>query len=164
MIVLALLCLTAPVAKATAPNHVVAQVGQLMISKQEMRQAGQKILPFNVNLHGKLSKEKVEDIRRQALDGLAERALKIQYALEREIAVGNAAVTAKLDEIRGRFESEEDFQKAAGGQALAALKAGEIGGRVNTVYGNHIIKLDKVKNARQLTFEGVRGKLKQPLE
>jgi parvulin-like peptidyl-prolyl isomerase len=123
VIVLALVCLTAPVARAAAENDVVAQVGQMTISKQELRQAVQKILPFNVSFHGKLSKEKMDDIRQEALDGLVERALKIQYALEREIAVDNAAVTAKLDEIRGRFKSEEDFQKAAGGQALAALRA-----------------------------------------
>ena len=36
---------------------------------------------------------------------------------------------------------------------IQKMKAGEIAGPVRTLYGYHIIKLDDVQEARQLTFE-----------
>lgn len=112
-----------PAIAAETSNPPVAQVGNLVISSQDLNRAIQKILPFNVSFHGNLSKDKINEIRQKALDGLVERALKIQYALAGEIAVDNAEVEARFQKIRGKYRSEEDFRKALGGESPATLRA-----------------------------------------
>jgi parvulin-like peptidyl-prolyl isomerase len=45
--------------------------------------------------------------------------------------------------------------------ALSAMKAGEVSGPIQTIYGYHIIKLDAVEESRQLSFDEVSGLLQQ---
>lgn len=118
-----LACLAAVPAIAQDAQNEVAQVGNVSISVHDLNRAIQKILPFNVSFHGKLSKEKINEIRKKALDGLVERALKIQYALSEELVVDNSQVTARFQKVRDKFKSDEDFQKALGSKSPSSFRA-----------------------------------------
>lgn len=48
--------------------------------------------------------------------------------------------------------------------ALLAMKVGEVSEPVKSMYGYHIIKLDEVNEARQLTFDDASGKIRETLE
>ncbi len=269
---------------AEAGKDVVAKVGNINISDLEVQREMQKMIPLQVSYHGGVKPEKIEEIRQQALQAMIERAYKVQYAVDEEIAVApnlleqewqaflaknsagiknasaeqlnshradmylnllakqaeteavdnlvdvsEATVKAyyeenqqsyhqpklytasqifvrvdpasnktELEELQLRAEtllkrasSGEDFynlayyesddrSKYVGGslgsfhagqtvkefdEALKEMKAGEISGLVRTMYGYHIIKMDDVKDSRQLTYEeasiGINKKLKQ---
>lgn len=108
---------------AAEPAPPVAQVGSLKITVPELNRAVQKIMPLNVSFHGGVSKEKIAEIRKKALDGLVEQGLKIQYALANQLVVDNAKVEARFQKIRDRFKTEAEFQKALNGLDPAELKA-----------------------------------------
>ncbi|AMV72785.1 peptidylprolyl isomerase [Desulfuromonas carbonis] len=101
----------------------VAQVGSLTISNQEMNQAIQKVLPLNVSFHGGVSPEKIQEIKKKALDGLVQRALKVLYALSEELVVDNGEVDRRFQKIRDRFKSEADFRDAIGAEGAGFLRA-----------------------------------------
>jgi parvulin-like peptidyl-prolyl isomerase len=48
--------------------------------------------------------------------------------------------------------------------AVVELKAGEISGIIQTIYGYHIVKVEEVKEPEQLEFEDVRQKIKRKIK
>ena len=101
-----------------------------------------------------------------------------------------AALKQKAEKILERAKAGEDFfnlayyesddrSKYVGGSLgmfhagqtvpefdaeIQKMKAGEIAGPVLTLYGYHIIKLDEVQDARQLSFEQVEDKVRSRLK
>ncbi|PLX83097.1 MAG: hypothetical protein C0617_12730, partial [Desulfuromonas sp.] len=70
-----------------------------------------------------LSPEKREEARSEAFDLLVDRGYKIRYALDEEIAVENSEVEEIFQEVKGRFSSLDDFQKALGGETVNEYRA-----------------------------------------
>jgi len=113
-----------PVAAETAvTKDVVARVGAIPVTIYEFNRHLQKIYPLQVSFHGKVSPEKLAGIKKLALDEMIAQAYKVQYALDEEISVANDAVDAEIDKVRGRFKSEDEFEKALGQEGLVAFRA-----------------------------------------
>jgi len=104
-------------------QNTVAQVGSISISKYELGREIQRILPMNSSFHGGVSAEKVAEIRAKALESCIERALKVMYALENEIVADAAMVKQQYDQARSKFESQEAFEKALGGESPEAFRS-----------------------------------------
>jgi len=102
---------------------VVAQVGSISISKYELGREFQRLLPMSGSYHGGVSKEKIAEVREKALDVCIERALKVMYALENEIAADPVAVKKLYDQVRGKFENQEAFEAALGGESPEAFRS-----------------------------------------
>jgi len=122
-VLLVSLCVATLSAPALAGDDVVAQVGSISITKYELNRDFQRIMPLSRSFHGGVSKEKIAEVRDQALEKCIERALKVMYALENEIVADVNAVKEQFDKVRGRFESESAFEKALGGESPEAFRS-----------------------------------------
>lgn len=114
--VLVMFSLAVP-AMALAADDVVANVGGIAITKQQLGWRFQTILPMSGSYHGGVSAEKVAEVREQALQELIEEALKARYAIAEELAVDNAAVEGKYQETKKKYRTEEEFNQALAGKA-----------------------------------------------
>ena len=65
----------------------IAKVGNMIITQTDIDRRAQKILPMQVSFHGGIDKEKIAEIKQNALDGLISRAYKVQYAIDGEISI-----------------------------------------------------------------------------
>lgn len=110
-------------APAFAGQEGVAKVGSVTITKYELQREQQRMYPTQVSYHGGISPEKLAQIREEAYNKLVERAYKVQYALNEEIAVDNATVDGQIEAIRAKFKSKSEFKKAFGDEGLAAYRA-----------------------------------------
>lgn len=106
-----------------AESGLVAQVGQIPVTRYEVQREFQKVLPLLGGFHGGVSREKREQIWEDAVAKLIERAFQVQYALTEEIGIADAAVEAPFQKVRERFGSEEEFGKALGGESVNAFRA-----------------------------------------
>jgi len=118
---LALLLLN--IAPAMADSTIVARVGAIPVTVYELNRQVQKVLPLQVSFHGGISQEKIDAVKEQALEELITEAYKVQYALAEELSVPNSAVDERVAEVRKRFKSDEDFQKALGEEGLTGYRA-----------------------------------------
>jgi parvulin-like peptidyl-prolyl isomerase len=77
---------------ATAETGLVARVGSVLVTEQDLQREIEKRIPMQVSFHGEMKPEKLEKIRNEAKETLITRAYKIQYALDNEIAVSTKTV------------------------------------------------------------------------
>ena len=110
-------------ASGEGPNDVLAQVGPIPITRFEVNREIQKIIPMQVSFHGGLPAEKLEDISRQAMETLVERARMAKYALDNEIAVANQDVEDRVAGYRNKFKTPEEFEKALGAVSFSDFRA-----------------------------------------
>lgn len=118
------------------PGHVfaetglVAKVGNITVTEQDLQREIQKRIPMQVSFHGGMKPEKLEKIRSEAKEALITRAYKVQYALDNEMAVDAktvddewAAVLAKNPGLAETPRQELDALKASLYSELLAKKA-----------------------------------------
>lgn len=102
---------------------VVAEVGGIPVTRFEVQRQKQKTLPMEVGFHGRISPGKTAELEEKALNSLVEQAYKVRYALDREMAVENAAVEERLKAVRQRFPDDRTFEQALGGEGVGAFRA-----------------------------------------
>ena len=81
---------------------VVAKVGNIAITNNEVQREMQRIIPMQVSYHGGLKEEKLAEISQEALQTLIERAYKIQYAIAEEIAVDPQSLEKEWQAFRSK--------------------------------------------------------------
>ena len=106
----------------TLPDQV-AKIGNVTVSKYDLRREIQRILPMNVGFHSGVSQEKADEIQQKALQGLIDQSLKVQYAITQEISVANSVVEERLQKVRDKFKSDAEFKQALGGETVEAFRA-----------------------------------------
>ncbi len=70
-----------------ARSVVVARVGNIMITQEDIERRMQNLMPMQLSFHGNVSEDKLSEIEQSALDELIVRAYKIQYAIDEEISI-----------------------------------------------------------------------------
>jgi len=110
-------------ALAEPEQEVVAQVGNVKVTVYELAREMQRILPLNSSFHSGVSKEKVVQIRQNAMKKLVDQAYKVQYALENEISVSNSELEDRITRIKAKYKTEENFKKALRDEKLADLRS-----------------------------------------
>jgi len=73
-------------------SNVIAKVGSIVVTKEDVQREIERRLPLQVSFHGEMKAEKIEKIRAEAKEALITRAYKVQYALDNEISVNAKAV------------------------------------------------------------------------
>ena len=101
----------------------VAKVGNLELTTTDLNREIQKLIPLNVSFHGKVSAEKMAEIREKAMTALIERTLKVQYALKNEISASNQEADERTQKLLSRFKSEAGMLKAFGASDVGEVKA-----------------------------------------
>jgi parvulin-like peptidyl-prolyl isomerase len=81
--------------RVMAETGLVAKVGSVQVTEQDVQREIEKRIPMQLSFHGGMKPEKLEKIRAEAKEVLINRAYKIQYALDNEIAVSAKAVDAE---------------------------------------------------------------------
>lgn len=111
------------VSPAWAAARVLAEVGGIPITAQELRREQQRLIPMQVAFHVGVSPEKLAQIEEQAFEKLIEQAFKVRYALDEELRVDGAVVEEKFSELRARFKTEKELVAALGEEGADGYKA-----------------------------------------
>ncbi len=124
------LCAVAYVKPATlyaaqVVDRIVAVVNEDVITQSELQES---MLPFiadyKVRYEEKELEGKMDEVRQDALNRLIEEKLIFQEAVKREIAVEDSEIESRLEVVKKRFNSEEEFYQAIkdSGVTMARLK------------------------------------------
>ncbi len=97
---------------ALADNDVVARVNGKPLTAFELNEEFQDILPMMGAYHGGMPKEKIAEIREQALNRLIEKELQYQYAMEKGLSVSKKEIESELAEMEKRVGSPAKFKDA----------------------------------------------------
>lgn len=100
--------------------ELVARVGSIAITKQDLDRELQKLIPMNFSFHGGVKPETVERLRNEARQNLISRAYKVQYAINEEITVGAQKVETEWQNF---YEKNEKRLTDASPADLSRLKA-----------------------------------------
>jgi parvulin-like peptidyl-prolyl isomerase len=112
---------TVAAAEQTAPVAVkVVKVGNIVINQFDVNQRAQRLMPMQVSFHGAISAEKIAELKEAALDELIDRAYKVQYAIDNEIAI-DAVVFEK--EWQERLTKNAEAVKKASAAQLSKARA-----------------------------------------
>lgn len=125
-----LLCVTtcmqiAAISAAQVIDRIVAVVNDDVITQSELQES---MLPFIADYKIRYEEEelegKIDEVRQDALNRLIEEKLILQEAKKREIAVEDSDIEERLDSVKERFNSEEEFNEAIAdsGITMARLK------------------------------------------
>lgn len=105
------LCLPLTV-HAEAGNKVVAVVNGVDLHESELNQEIGIIMPMNQSFHGRLSDEKMNKIRSEALKNLVDSELRAQDAGQKAIKIPSTVISAEMDRISQNFKSKDEFVTA----------------------------------------------------
>lgn len=111
MVLLFAVCLPLA-ANASNAAKTVAVVNGVNLSEADLNQEIGSILPMNQSFHGKLSAEKMVEIRSDAMKNLVESELRAQDARASGIKAPQAEIDEELGKISKRFKSKTEFSNA----------------------------------------------------
>ncbi|MEK6742626.1 MAG: peptidyl-prolyl cis-trans isomerase [Nitrospirota bacterium] len=94
-----------------AAAAVVAKVNDAVITEQQLAEEVGRLIP-KMSFHGKISEEKREQFRTDALENLTTRELQYQDALAKGMKPDKKFVKEQVGRVRERFESKGAFKKA----------------------------------------------------
>jgi parvulin-like peptidyl-prolyl isomerase len=108
---------------ATEPA-VVARVNGAPIGAGDLEAALNTVIPLS-SYHQNVKPEKLQDLRKQALDGLIDEELRYQDAVRLNVRVAPAEVEQALDRARKAYRDPNAFERArrASGATLPQLRA-----------------------------------------
>ncbi|MDH3998355.1 MAG: peptidylprolyl isomerase [Desulfuromonadales bacterium] len=101
-------------------ESVVAKVGNVSVTELDVQREMQKLIPLQVSYHSGMSPEKLTEIRETAIQTMIERAYKIQYAIDEEIAVDSATLENKWQNF---LKKNEAAVKSAAPDKLSKQRA-----------------------------------------
>jgi len=110
---------------AQVVDRIVAVVNDDVITQSELQES---MLPFiadyKVRYEEKELEGKMDEVRQDALNRLIEEKLIFQEAKKREIAVEESEIESRLEVVKKKFNSEEEFYQAIrdSGVTMARLK------------------------------------------
>lgn len=102
---------------------IVATVSGVPVTEAEVRRELDRLMPFRVQFHSKMSPEKQQALRQEAVDALIERAYKVCAAIKMEVTVSTEQIDEKLASIKSRFKTEDEFLRAVQGEGLEEVRA-----------------------------------------
>jgi len=107
---------------ASSLPTVIAQVGNVPITRFELAREIQRIIPLNMSVHGGISPEKKEIIRDDALDTLITQAFKVQFATANQLEVSSDEVEGKIERVWKEYKTIEGIREALGEESLDDLR------------------------------------------
>lgn len=99
------------------PDQLVARVNGVELRGATLNDYMDAVLP-NLGIHGKMQSDKINLYRREALDRLILHELIYQDALRRQIRIPVTQIDAEIARTRGRFRSQDAFEKALAKRGL----------------------------------------------
>lgn len=113
------------VSAAQVVDRIVAIVNEDVITQSELQES---MLPFIADYKVRYEEDelegKMDEVRQDALNRLIEERLILQEAKKREVVVEDSAIEKRLEDVKKRFKTEEEFYYAIkeSGVTIARLK------------------------------------------
>ncbi|HJZ76747.1 MAG TPA: peptidylprolyl isomerase [Vicinamibacterales bacterium] len=106
------------------PADVVAVVNGATIRAGDLDAAMNTVVPLS-SYHQNLKPQKLDELRRQALDGLIDEELKYQEAVRLNVRVADGDVEQALARAKKSYRNEQEFERArqASGATLPQIRA-----------------------------------------
>ncbi|WP_305046635.1 peptidylprolyl isomerase [Geoalkalibacter sp.] len=108
---------------ALAAEGLIAKVGDVEVSEFDLAATVQRKMPMQVSFHGKIAPEKIEEIRRQALEDLIAQAYQVNWARENRVSVSEEELAAAVKPLLGRYPSEQAMREAVGDKVFGDFRA-----------------------------------------
>jgi parvulin-like peptidyl-prolyl isomerase len=108
---------------ALAAEGLIAKVGDVEVSEFDLAATVQRKMPMQVSFHGKIAPEKIEEIRRQALEDLIAQAYQVNWARENRVSVSEEELAAAVKPLLGRYSSEQAMREAVGDKVFGDFRA-----------------------------------------
>ncbi len=105
-----------------AQTPVAVQVGDVEISDFDLNLQMQRNMPMQVGFHGKISSDRMAEIRQKNLDELIERAYRVNWARDHQITVEPARIEEAMKPFMRGYSSAAEMQSAVGADVYAALR------------------------------------------
>ena len=81
-------------------EDLVAKVGKISITQQELDRELNRLIPMNTSFHGGVKPETLQKMKDEALQNLIDRAYKVQFAIDEEMAVDPQELESKWQEFK----------------------------------------------------------------
>jgi len=94
-----------------ANDTIVARVNNALITAAELESAVDRLIP-RASYHGSVSSEKRNELREKALEGLIDKELQYQDAVQRGMKPEKKQVKAQMAQIRDRFKTKKEYKTA----------------------------------------------------
>jgi parvulin-like peptidyl-prolyl isomerase len=110
--------------RPAATTAVVARVNGVALHADQLDAAMQTVIPL-ASYHQNVKPEKMDELRKRALDGLIDEELRYQEALRLKIQVAPAEVEKALERARQSYKDRDEFDRArrASGATMPQVRA-----------------------------------------
>ena len=108
---------------AETVDKIVAVVNDEIITQSELEESTLSfIADYQLRYGPEEAESKLDDARSDALNRLIEEKLILQEAKRRNVQVNDAEIDGRLQQVKSKFASEEEFEKAISGSGLTIGK------------------------------------------
>ncbi|MGE4344738.1 MAG: peptidylprolyl isomerase [Geoalkalibacter sp.] len=107
---------------AAALTPVVVQVGEVEISDFELSLQMKRSMPMQVGFHREISSDRMAEIRQKNLDELIERAYRVNWARDHQVAVEAARVEEAMKPFMRGYSSAGEMKSAVGADVFSVLR------------------------------------------
>lgn len=108
-----LLCAAVPVAwAAPGESKIVATVNGIDLTEADLNQEINVLMPMNQSYHGRISDEKMDKIRAEAMTNLIDSELRAQDAAAKGMKISPEVLEEEVNKIAVKYKSTKDFWEA----------------------------------------------------
>jgi len=107
---------------AAALTPVVVQVGEVEISDFELSLQMKRSMPMQGGFHREISSDRMAEIRQKNLDELIERAYRVNWARDHQVAVEAARVEEAMKPFMRGYSSAGEMKAAVGADVFSGLR------------------------------------------
>lgn len=115
VVMISLLCLAlefSVVVAADEQKGIAAIVNGVPVYSVEIEQEVLTVLPISTSFHGKMSAEKMGELRKEAMERILDNELKYQDAIAKGVKLSNEERDAAIKKNTGRFKNESELESA----------------------------------------------------
>lgn len=105
-----------------AQASAIVRVGDVEISDFELSLQMQRSMPMQVGFHGKISPDRMAEIRQKNLDELIERAYRVNWARDHQITIEPARVEESMKPFMRGYSSKDEMKSAVGADVYSGLR------------------------------------------
>jgi len=110
--ILTIVCAVPLYSSAQEDNIVVAVVNGSKLKKADLDQELWKLLPENRAIHGKVAADKMERIRKEAMQKLVETELRYQDASAKGMKLSKSELNEEIEKISSRYKTNKAFKSS----------------------------------------------------
>ncbi len=105
-----------------AQDQVLVQIGEVEITDFDLSLQMQRSMPMQVGFHGKISPDRMAEIRQKNLDELIERAYRVNWARDHQITVAPDRIDEAMKPFMRGYSSIDEMKSMVGEDVYTGLR------------------------------------------